>query len=187
MQSTFSRLMVLAMAAILALVMTAACSSTGSPATEADGALQAQSVPAEGASVTSTPMPPATATAGALKTEIIEEPVSPISPVAPPTQTAAEASAQDTMELPDNLPAGSDTAVKAAVTDLAQQQAIDPATITVVSVEPMEWSDASLGCPQEGFMYAQVITPGFLVVLQAQGNTFEYHTNQSDRVVLCQP
>jgi hypothetical protein len=94
---------------------------------------------------------------------------------------------QDTMNLPSTLPPGSETAVKAAVTDLAQQQALDPATITVESVEPVEWPDSSLGCPQEGFMYAQVITPGFLVMLQAQGNSYEYHTDQNDHVVLCQP
>jgi hypothetical protein len=50
----------------------------------------------------------------------------------------------------------------------------------------MEWSDASLGCPQEGMMYAQVITPGYLIVLEAQGQTFEYHTDQGTNVVLCQ-
>jgi hypothetical protein len=34
-------------------------------------------------------------------------------------------------------------------------------------------------------MYAQVITPGFLIVLAAQGQTYEYHTDQKATVVLC--
>ena len=53
-------------------------------------------------------------------------------------------------------------------------------------MEAVEWSDASLGCPQEGFMYAQVITPGYLIILEAQGEQYEYHTDQTTNVVLCQ-
>jgi hypothetical protein len=52
-------------------------------------------------------------------------------------------------------------------------------------MEEQQWSDTSLGCPQEGFMYAQVITPGYLIVLEAQGQTYEYHTDTQANVVLC--
>jgi hypothetical protein len=82
---------------------------------------------------------------------------------------------------------GSEEAVAAAVADLAQKQGIPVDAITVQSVEPMEWGDTSLGCPQEGFMYAQVITPGYLIILEAQGQTYEYHTDaQGQSVVLCE-
>jgi hypothetical protein len=33
--------------------------------------------------------------------------------------------------------------------------------------------------------YAQVITPGYLIVLQAAGRTLEYHTDSGRRVELC--
>lgn len=49
--------------------------------------------------------------------------------------------------------------------------------ITVKSVEFTEWSDASLGNPQPGEAYAQVITPGFKIVLTAGGEDYEYHTD----------
>lgn len=35
-------------------------------------------------------------------------------------------------------------------------------------------------------MYLQVITPGYRVVLQAADQSYEYHTNQGNRAVLCE-
>jgi hypothetical protein len=35
-------------------------------------------------------------------------------------------------------------------------------------------------------MYAQVITPGFRVVMEAKGHNYEYHTDEHSSVVLCQ-
>lgn len=57
--------------------------------------------------------------------------------------------------------------------------------IALVNVEKRQWRDSSLGCPQEGKMYNQVITPGYLIVLQANGKQFEFHTNTTDTVVFC--
>lgn len=125
---------------------------------------------------TNTPLPPPTE----LPTEIIE-PISPISPV-----TTTE---QATMSLPDKsaqLIPGSEEPVAAAITDLSEQTGIPADEIFLVSVEAVDWSDTSLGCPQEGFMYAQVITPGYLIVLEAQGQQYEYHTDRATNVVLCQ-
>jgi len=50
----------------------------------------------------------------------------------------------------------------------------------------VEWSDASLGCPKPGFAYAQVITPGYRIVLTAGQQQYEYHTDKSRAVVLCE-
>jgi hypothetical protein len=52
-------------------------------------------------------------------------------------------------------------------------------------VESRTWSDGSLGCPQPGRLYPQVITPGYLVVISGAGQRLEYHTNERDSVVLC--
>ena len=59
--------------------------------------------------------------------------------------------------------------------------------VTVVSYDPVEWPDTSLGAPRPGRVYAQVITPGFKVVLTAEGRRYEYHTDLKDRVVLAAP
>ena len=73
-----------------------------------------------------------------------------------------------------------------ATEDLAKRLGLAPETIQLVSVEPVEWSDASLGCPQPGMMYAQVITPGYKVVLETEGQEHEYHTDMDRFVVLCE-
>lgn len=63
-----------------------------------------------------------------------------------------------------------------ALADLAAKLSIAPDAITVKAVERIEWPDASLGCPQPGMMYAQVITPGYRIVLEVDGKSYEYHT-----------
>ncbi len=86
------------------------------------------------------------------------------------------------------MSAGSEQAVQTAKADLAQRTGIAPTAITVVKAEAVDWRDSSLGCPQPGRMYLQVITPGYLIVLEAAGRTYEYHSDREGRrVVLCQP
>ncbi len=76
----------------------------------------------------------------------------------------------------------------AAVTYLAAELGISSEKVTIHSFEPVEWSDASLGCPQPGMMYAQVITPGYRFLLQAEGKEYEVHTDQTGQsVAICQP
>jgi hypothetical protein len=77
--------------------------------------------------------------------------------------------------------------VRLAREDLAGRLGVALNSVKVVSVEAAEWSDTSLGCPEPGMMYAQVITPGYRVILGADGQTYEYHTDTGSRVVLCRP
>ena len=65
--------------------------------------------------------------------------------------------------------------IQRAVEDLAQTASVASDSVTVVSAEEMEWSDTSLGCPEPGGMYAQVITPGYQIVLETGGNAYHYH------------
>ncbi len=75
--------------------------------------------------------------------------------------------------------------IRLAQKDLALRLGLAQEAIRLVSLEAVEWRDASLGCPQPGMMYAQVITPGFRVVLEAEGRTYEYHTDAAESVMLC--
>ena len=76
----------------------------------------------------------------------------------------------------------------AAVAHLAAELGISQEDVTVLSFEAVQWSDASLGCPQPGMMYAQVITPGYRFFLEARGERYEVHTDRTGRsVVVCQP
>lgn len=76
--------------------------------------------------------------------------------------------------------------VQIATEDLAQRRSLPLEEIRLLSVEAMEWSDASLGCPQPGMMYAQIITPGYRMVLEADGEAHTYHTDHDRIVVLCE-
>ena len=49
-------------------------------------------------------------------------------------------------------------------------------SLTLVKDEAVQWPDASLGCPQEGMMYAQVITPGHRMTFRHNDDTYEVHT-----------
>ena len=96
------------------------------------------------------------------------------SAVPAPTGTAAEPSPSTDQEV-----------VVLAKEDLAQRLNIAPELIIVRSIEPVTWADSSLGCPQPGVAYLQVVTPGHLVVLTAMGETYEYHTDRSGMVMAC--
>jgi hypothetical protein len=68
---------------------------------------------------------------------------------------------------------------------LATQLGVKASDVTLIAVEATEWNDSSLGCPEPGQAYLQVITPGYKMTLEAQGKRYEYHTDLRRRVVLC--
>lgn len=69
-----------------------------------------------------------------------------------------------------------------AIADLSQRLNISPTKIELASVEPTEFRDASLGVPEPGKVYIQIITPGYVIQLKAQGQTFTYH-GTGERIV----
>ena len=75
--------------------------------------------------------------------------------------------------------------IELAAQDLAARLGVSFTEIFVIEATPVEWSDSSLDCPQEGMSYLQVITPGYRIVLQAESQTHEYHTNRAGYFVLC--
>jgi hypothetical protein len=107
-------------------------------------------------------------------------PVAPTEGVSPLTPPPADSGAQPGAPEED---ATSDIVAEVR-RDLAERVGISPDLVSVVLVAAVEWPDASLGCPQPGMEYAQVITPGFRVVLEAEGEEYVYHTGE-DRFVLC--
>ena len=63
----------------------------------------------------------------------------------------------------------------------------DAGDLELESAEPVDWSDASLGCPREGEAYAQVITPGYRLAFSLAGTSHAVHTNaDGSRVVICE-
>ncbi len=65
----------------------------------------------------------------------------------------------------------------AARTHLAAELSVDEADLALDRSEGVVWSDASLGCPQEGMAYAQVLTPGYRLIFAHAGLSYAVHTN----------
>jgi hypothetical protein len=109
-----------------------------------------------------------------------------------PTQIDAGATAAPSPSaVPSGLPGsnpGGDRQVAgdAALRDAAAHLGVSPGELRVDQLEPRQWGDASLGCPRPGILYAQVVTPGFLIVIHGGGKELEYHSDGRGRVVLCQ-
>lgn len=85
-------------------------------------------------------------------------------------------------------PAGSLSATlpaQAAVRIVSTELGLSPDAITVESVEEVNWPDASLGCPQPGMFYAQVVTPGYRVIVVAGGQRYAVHLNAGGRGRIC--
>lgn len=67
--------------------------------------------------------------------------------------------------------------VDLAKKDLSERLNIPVGDIKLAKEEAVDWPDASIGFPEKGMMYAQVITPGFQITLNAQGKLYEYHSD----------
>ena len=78
-----------------------------------------------------------------------------------------------------------DPGIKAAMDDLGGRVEANGEPTVIVRAEHVTWRDASLGCPQPGVSYAQVLTPGIWLVLSHQSREFDYSIADT-RAVLCQ-
>ena len=79
--------------------------------------------------------------------------------------------------------------IDVAIIDLATTLGVDSSgNVGIRSASSITWSDAALGCPQPGYAYAQVVTPGFLVVLvyQDQDREYRYHSDLDGPPFLCE-
>ncbi len=70
----------------------------------------------------------------------------------------------------------------------AQLTGVAETDVQIVAVEPETWPDASLGISEPGYLYTQVLTPGFRVELRtAGGRAAEYHCDTRGTCKLCPP
>jgi hypothetical protein len=84
---------------------------------------------------------------------------------------------------PNGIP---DAVWTAVITDLAQRtdaRSIDPA---VVSATAMTWNDGSLGCPEPGQMYTQALVDGYQIVLELDGERYDYRVGSGTEVKVCE-
>ena len=110
-------------------------------------------------------------------------------PDAAPTEDATEVteSPADVTEIPTEPAVPADAATEPVsmgpleemvTKQLAEHLGLQEGDITVVSSKETEFDDACLGVTVEGVMCAQVVTPGRVIVLEAEGAQYEYHTSE---------
>jgi hypothetical protein len=83
-----------------------------------------------------------------------------------------------TGEVPDQL-------LRQIVSDAMDRTGASEDEIEVVTAEAVTWNDGSLGCPQPGMMYTQALVDGYRVVLDADGQELNYHTDNRGHFVYC--
>jgi hypothetical protein len=102
-------------------------------------------------------------------------PAAPATPRTDPALAPAPTAARTDLAGPPPTvpPGGSD--VDRAIADVVARTGVDAAAVTLIAQDDVTWRDSSIGCPQEGMEYLQVLTEGTRVIVEADGQRFEYH------------
>lgn len=74
-------------------------------------------------------------------------------------------------------------AVLAAIGVLAERSDTAPGNIDVVRYESVDWPNSCLGLPRPDEACAEAITPGWLIVLQAESQSYEFHSDELGQVL----
>jgi hypothetical protein len=75
-----------------------------------------------------------------------------------------------------------EAALKARET-LAHALNLSPNLVLIRQVDAVDWPDTCLGAAGKDEMCAQMVVPGYRVILEARGQTYEYHTNQDGTMI----
>ena len=67
---------------------------------------------------------------------------------------------------------------------VAEQTGARAEDVEIVSTQQVDFSDSSLGCPQPGMSYLQVITPGHQVLVSHAGKTYDVRI-AGQRALIC--
>lgn len=100
------------------------------------------------------------------------------SPTVTPDSTLASPSVPTAAASPSTSDAPLEV-IQRLKTALANQSGIAESDISLASSEAVEWGDACLGVPQPNEMCAQVITPGYRVVLTTPQGEYSIHSDRS--------
>lgn len=64
---------------------------------------------------------------------------------------------------------------------------VDVETIQLKSIDEMEWPDGCLGLPEADEVCTEVITPGWLLVFEANGQEYRFRVDQTGTVIRQEP
>jgi hypothetical protein len=107
-------------------------------------------------------------------------------PLAVSPLTVVAVTEETTVALSPAIDPSMQSLVDQAVADLATRLKVDASNIDTISAQSMSWPDGSLGCPQPGMGYTQVMVDGALILLSVNGTSYSYHSGGSRAPFLCQ-
>lgn len=110
---------------------------------------------------------PQPAPATAVPTATLEPTATPLPPVVTPSPEAAPVA---------NL----------VLQDASQRLGVPVDQLRLERLDPRQWPDSALGCPQPGLLYSQIVTPGYIMLVAGAGKQLEYHTDMHTHIALCQ-
>lgn len=110
----------------------------------------------------------------------VESPATPVPTVAATEEETMTATPADSSATTEDSPL-----VQQAKADLAAHLSVDMAEIDVMKAQNVAWRDGSLGCPEPGMMYTQVIINGTKIVLSVDGEEYHYHAGADGEPFLC--
>lgn len=111
-----------------------------------------------------------------------------------PDARSTRVTPEATKELEERVPPSEETPIvgeapdellTAVMEDLASRKDVQRNEISVIQAEFIIWNDGSLGCPQPGQVYTQALVEGYKIVLEANGETYDYHANDRGFFMLC--
>ena len=81
----------------------------------------------------------------------------------------------------------SDAAIRQLALELTSQHlSTDPGELEIVDIEAVRWPDSSIGCPEPGFEYLQVVTPGHLARVRDSGGVVHHVHMSNGRGLVCE-
>jgi hypothetical protein len=61
---------------------------------------------------------------------------------------------------------------------------IDPKEIILEKFRHVAWPDTSIGCPQDGHVYSQILTPGYTIGFQIGDKHYTMHTDATGALIV---
>ena len=113
-------------------------------------------------------------------TQVTNVPAPDALPPLPPEVEAARVGAQS-QDIPP------DAVVQATLDAASAQLGVGTDDLVVAMTAQRDWGDTSLGCPEPGRAYAQIIIPGYVITIDTADMTaeVEVHTDEGSRAVIC--
>ena len=74
---------------------------------------------------------------------------------------------------------------RAVVADAAKRFNVAESAVVLTRAEQVTWPDGSLGCPEPGRMYTQMLVDGFRVSAKTTEGELLYHTDSRGNVANC--